>query len=258
MSNWKEKIVVVTGGSAGLGKAIAGEFAAAGATVISISRSAQKDSENVSHLQADVTDDDSVKQVIQTIIDRHQRIDVWVNNVGQSTRANFTECTVEDYRQMFEINLLTAVRCTMGVLPHLKQSGGSVVLIGTLASRTGWRNIAPYVVSKHALSGFAHQLRLEKPENVHSLFVCPGPIRRDDSQARYQDQAKAKGLDKAVAAPGAGVKISGIEPEKLAAKIRIALEKRKAEIVMPWKARLMFSVLQLSPRVGDWLLRKFS
>jgi NAD(P)-dependent dehydrogenase (short-subunit alcohol dehydrogenase family) len=256
MSNWKDKVVVVTGGNAGLGKAIVDEFARQKATVVSLSRSDSQDSDQVSHVQGDVTKDDSVDQAIQSIVDKFGRIDVWVNNVGKSTRTSFEACSIDDYRELMELNFFTAVRCTKAAMPHLKQSSGSVVLIGSLAARTGWKHISPYVTSKHALSGFAHQLRLEGPANVHSLFVCPGPIRRDDSSTRYQQQAS--GLDDEAATPGAGVKISGIEPELLARKIREAVERRKSELVMPWKARVLFSVLQLSPRLGDWLLRKSS
>jgi len=256
MGIWKEKIVVVTGGSAGLGKAIVDQFASAGATVISLSRTKQEDSGNVFHLQADVTNDDSVAAAIKSIVSQHQRIDVWINNVGQSTRVAFAEASLEQYRELMEINFFTAVRCSLAVLPHLEKSSGSIVLIGTLAARTGWKNIAPYVASKHALSGFAHQLRLETPSTVHSLFVCPGPIRRNDAATRYQQQAE--GLDESAAAPGAGVKISGIDPKVLAQKLVTAVEKRKSELVMPRKARLLFAILQLSPRLGDWLLRKFS
>jgi len=155
-----------------------------------------------------------------------------------------------------ENNFFTAVRCSIAAMPHLEKSSGSIVNIGSLAAKTAWRNIAPYVTSKHALSGFAHQLRLESPDNVHCLFVCPGPIRRDDSRERYQEQAK--GLDESAAAPGAGVKISGLDPDSLARKIVVAVEKRKSELVVPAKSRILFSILQLSPRLGDWLLRKFS
>jgi len=256
MGNWKDKVVVVTGGSAGFGKAIVDAFAAAGATVVSLSRSQYEDVGNVHHVQADVTDDQSVAAAIESIIASHKRIDVWINNVGQSTRVAFADATIEQYHELMENNFFTAVRCSMAVMPQLEKSSGSIVNIGSLAARTGWRNIAPYVTSKHALSGFAHQLRLESPDNVHCLFVCPGPIRRQDSKVRYQDQAK--GLDESAAAPGAGVKISGLDPKMLATKIVVAIEKRKPELVVPVKTRLLFSILQISPRLGDWLLKKFS
>jgi len=256
MSSWKDKTVVVTGGNAGLGKAIADRFASAGANVVSLSRTTRDDAGEVQQVEADVTNDESVERAVQQILETHQRIDVWINNVGKSTRTTLTDCSIEDYRDLMEINFFSAVRCSLAVLPHVEKTSGSIVFIGSLASRTGWKHIAPYVTSKHALSGFAHQLRLEGPSKVHSMLVCPGPIRRDDSASRYADQAK--GLGDTAAAPGAGVKVSGIEPGELARKIFEAVERRKPELVVPWKARMLFSILQLNPRWGDWLLSKFS
>lgn len=256
MGNWKDKTVVVTGGNAGLGLAIVNEFAAAGANVICVSRTAAGVADGVSHVEADVTDDGSVSNAVESIVQAHGEIDVWINNVGKSTRTSFADCGIADYRDLMELNFYTAVRCTLAAMPHLECTSGSVVHIGSLAAKTGWQHVSPYVTSKHALAGFAHQTRLEGPGNVHSLFVCPGPIRRDDAGARYSD--KAAGLGDAAAAPGAGAKVSGIEPTVLASKIRVAVEKRIPEIVLPWKSRLLFALLQISPRWGDWLLGKFS
>jgi short-subunit dehydrogenase len=155
-----------------------------------------------------------------------------------------------------DINFYTAVRCSLAALPYLKNSSGAIVNIGTLASKTGWRNVGPYSTSKHALAGFAHQLRIEGPDNVHSLFVCPGPIQREDAATRYEREAE--NLEAGAAAPGAGVKISGTAPTIVAKRIVRALEKRKSELVIPRKARILFAILQLSPKLGDWLLNKFA
>ena len=259
MSHWNGKTVVVTGGTAGLGKAIADEFLVRGANVVAISRSCEESHDtpqNLTLIQADVCDDKSVDAAIQSIVAKMGSIDVWINNVGKSTRAAFESCSVEDYIALMEINFYSALRCSLAVLPELKKTSGSIVQIGSLAAKTGWKNVAPYVVGKHALAGFAHQLRLEGPDNVHSLFVCPGPIQREDSQSRYADQAK--GLEPSASSPGAGVKISGTAPTKIAKLILKAIENRKVEVVIPAKARLLFSILQMSPQLGDWLLRKFA
>lgn len=256
MSNWNEKVVVVTGGSAGLGKVIVDEFAGLGAGVVSLARSENPSTENVWHLQADVCDDGSVVNAVKTIIAKHGKIDVWINNVGKSTRVAFESATIGDYQSFMEVNFYSAVRCSFAALPQLKKSSGAIVNIGTLASKTGWRNVGPYAASKHALAGFAHQLRIEGPENVHSLFVCPGPIQRNDAATRYQQQSE--NMEAGVAAPGAGVKISGTAPTDVAKRIVWALEKRKSELVIPRKARILFAALQLSPKLGDWLLNKFA
>jgi NAD(P)-dependent dehydrogenase (short-subunit alcohol dehydrogenase family) len=263
-TTWKDKVVVVTGGSSGLGVAIVEAFAQRGATVVSIARNEANLQAVVENLiaqglsvdfeLADVTDDESVRGCIDRIVTKRQHIDVWVNNVGQSTRASFADVDVEVYRQFMEVNFLSAVRCTQFVMPHLEVTSGSIVNIGSLAAKTGWRHVAPYVTSKHALAGFAHQLRLEGPDNVHSMFVCPGPIRRNDAGQRYASESEA--LDNAANKPGGGVNLKGIRPEKLASAIVRGIEKRKPEIVMPGKTRILFSILQLWPRLGDWILNR--
>lgn len=266
MANWTDKVVVVTGGSSGLGRAIAAEFAEAGASVICLARDEQKLAQAVKELSqsgatlsgvvADVTSDQSVAEAIAEVRNQHGQIDVWVNNVGQSLRISLEDAGVEDFQKLMEINFLSAVRCSLAALPELDRTSGHLVNIGSLASKTGWPLVAPYSASKHALAAYHHQLRLEGPRSIHYLFVCPGPIRRSDAGQRYADQASK--LSDEAAKPGAGVKLKGIPPEDIAKRIRAACESRKADLVMPGKARIAFALAQLSPRLGDYLLRKFS
>lgn len=263
---WKNKIVVVTGGSDGLGRQISRAFAGVGATTVVIARNESRlieifgadsaEGSGIDWVVGDVTDDQSVSESVAEIMKRYGRIDVWVNNVGASTRTSFQQCGVDDYRALMEINFYSAVRCSLAVLDHLTTTSGQIVNIGSLAAKTGWPNVAPYAVSKHALAAFSHQLRIEGPENVNCLFVCPGPIRRPDSNERYA--AEAKGLDESATQPGAGVKLKGIPPEKLAQAIVRYCELRKKELVMPWFSRILFSLAQLSPLIGDFLLNRFT
>jgi NAD(P)-dependent dehydrogenase (short-subunit alcohol dehydrogenase family) len=256
MEYWTEKIVVVTGGSAGLGAAIARAFAQQGATVVSVSRTRREAEGGIEYFQADVTKDEDVARLVNSVVEKFGRIDVWVNNVGKSIRVGFKDAALDEYRDLMEMNFFTSVRCSLAALPHLVESSGSLVQIGSLASKTAWQHVSPYVTSKHALAGFAHQLRLEGPANVHNLFVCPGPIRRDDAHQRYEEQTKS--LGESANAPGGGVKLKGIDSEWLANKIVDGCRKRKSEIVIPAKTRILFSIAQLSAGWGDWLLRKFA
>jgi short-subunit dehydrogenase len=264
MGKWNKKVVVVTGGSEGLGHALAMAFASGGAKSVLIARDesrlraatqlASQSGLDVDWLVGDVTDDQSVTGAFNEIIKRYGRIDVLVNNVGRSTRARFNQCTVDAYKDLIEINFYSAVRCTLAALDHLAASSGQVVNIGSLAAKTGWPNVAPYSVSKHALAAFSHQMRIEGPANVNCLFVCTGPIQRTDASERYDDQME--GLDAAARAPGAGVNLKGIPPEKLARKIVRFCEFRRKELVIPFYTRILFAISQLSPTVGDFLLRR--
>lgn len=267
MNQWKDKVVVITGGSSGLGVALARQFATAGARVVCLARGQEKlqatvddlagnGSLDVQSVVADVTDDQSVSNAVASIMDSHGQIDVWINNVGKSTRIALADVTVANFEELMQVNFYSAVRCTRAVINELEKNAGSLINIGSLASKTGWPFVSPYSTSKHALAAYHHQLRLEGPAAVHYLLVCPGPIRRADGGTRYADQAA--GLPDDVAKPGAGAKVKGIPPDELAQRIRIACEKRKLELVMPWKARIAFAISQLSPRLGDKLLKRFS
>lgn len=252
---------MVTGGSAGLGLAISETFAKQDATVVMLSRNESKlketaaaNAQDLNWVVGDVSDQSSLQLAVEQVEQRFGRIDVWVNNVGKSTRAQLESCPLATYQDLMETNLYTAIRCSQLVMPHLQHSSGSIINIGSLAAKTGWPHVAPYVTAKHALAGFSHQLRLEGPENVHCLFVCCGPIRREDAGNRYDDQAD--GLDASARKPGAGVKLKGIDPHKLAEKIEAATRKRKPELIVPFYVRLLFTLQQLSPRLGDWILRR--
>ncbi len=259
MSAWVDKIVVVTGGNSGLGTAISAAFLKRQATVVILSRSGQVgDLENAIPIATDVTNESEIERAIEQIIERFGKIDVWINNVGKSTRVALEKTSTEDYRSFMDVNFYSAVGCSLKALPWLKKSSGSLVQIGSLASKTGWKSIAPYVASKHALAGFAHQLRIEGPANVHYLMVMPGPIRRADSETDRYEAGGDESLDAAARKPGAGVKVKGIPPELLAEQIFNACVSRKPELVAPRKARILFALLQISPRMGDWLLKKFA
>ncbi len=265
MSFWTQKIVVVTGGTQGLGKEITLAFAEAGATVVAIARNTKRNEEfvqehtngvlKIESLTVDVSDDDSVSSAIAEIKSRHGKIDVWVNNVGVSIRADIRATGLEEYKRLMELNFYTAVRCSTAVMDELDSASGHLVNIGSLSSKTAWPFMAPYSASKSALASYTHQLRIEGPSNVHFLLVCPGPIQRADSGQRYKGQTD--GLDDSANQPGGGAKLKGLDPKWLAQKIVAACQNRKTELVIPWKSRLLFSIAQLFPRIGDWLLRRF-
>jgi short-subunit dehydrogenase len=262
MGHWTNKVVLVTGGSAGLGLEIVRQFAAAGATTVALGRDEDRlgevrtrlaaDHLAVDMIRADVTDHEQVIGAIQSVVARHGRLDVLINNVGKSIRIGVREATIDDFRELMELNFYSAVRCTAAALPYLEQSSGHVVNVGSLASKTAWPFLAPYSASKFALAAYTHQLRLEGPTNVHYMLVCPGPVKRRDAGRRYRESA----VPDPARRPGAGARVEIIDPVRLARKIVRGCELRKREIVFPFRARILFTVLAYSPPLGDWLLRR--
>lgn len=260
---WQGKVVIITGGSAGFGRAITQAFASAGAHVVMWARDPQRLEEvsaefaakklSVSGDTIDITNQEEVTLGLERVIQKYGRLDVFVNNAGKSIRRDLLKTTVDDYRQLMELNFFAAVQCGLAAIPELEKTSGHLVNIGSLASKTAWPFVAPYATSKFALCAFNQQCRLEGPKNVHFMLVCPGPIRRDDSASRYV--AEATNLPTGAATPGAGAPMKGIDPVWLAGKIVRGCEKRQLEIVVPFWPKYLVAIGQISPWLGDKIVR---
>lgn len=266
MHHWENKTVIIAGGSKGLGLAIAKAFHRLGGHVVMLARNQDKLSTEVAALEhirsgsavgiaVDLLDKAGISEAVSQTAQRRGGVDVWVNAVGQSTRVEFSQASLELYRQLMEQNFFSAVNGTYAVLDYLARSNGHLVNIGSLASRTAWPWVAPYVTSKHALSGFTDQLRLEGPANVHYLFVCPGPIASDSNSQRYEVSGQ---MTDQASRPGAGAPVKLIDPGWLANRIVDACEKRKPELVVPVKSRMLFGLRQLWPSLGLALLKRLT
>jgi NAD(P)-dependent dehydrogenase (short-subunit alcohol dehydrogenase family) len=266
MSFWTDKVAVVTGGSSGLGRVIAETFADAGAKVVvggleadAVNATAEQLSQRgaeVLGVHADVTRQEQVDELFAQTVDRFGRLDVLVNNAGRSMRGKLLDTTPEQFRDLMELNLIALVRCTRAAVPHLLKQRGHVVNIGSLASKSAARWVGAYPASKFAAAAYSQQLRLELgPEGLHVLLVCPGPVSRDDP--RLYPLEGLEDVPERARGPGAGVKVGTISPQKLAASILGACRRRRPELVVPARARLLFAIAQLWPALGDWIvLRK--
>lgn len=264
MTFWNGKVAIVAGGSAGLGKAVAGALARGGAQVVIAARDGPRlaaaaeelaGSGEVSGTATDCTDGQQVDELVRTTVERFDRLDAVVNCVGQSSRARVLDVSAEQYRQSLEVNFLSAVHCARAAAEHLIDSQGHLINIGSLAAKTASPHMALYSPGKFALAAYTQQLRLELgPRGLHVLLVCPGPIKRGDGEARYAEQSKD--LSASAAKPGGGARLKGLAPGWLAGKILQACERRKAELIVPAKARWLFAIAALSPSLGDWLLKR--
>ena len=205
----------------------------------------------------DVTRQADVERLVSTVVGEQGRLDLLVNCAGRSSRGAIVETTAEQFQELLELNFLAAVRTTQAALPHLLKARGHVVQIGSLAAKTASPHLGAYPASKFPLAAYCQQLRLELgPQGLHVLLVCPGPLRRDDAGTRY-DAASAN-LPDSARKPGGGVKLKGIDPDWLARRILTACERRKAELIVPGKARLLFAISQLWPSLGDWIVKRMT
>jgi uncharacterized protein len=265
MSFWQNKVALVTGGSSGLGRVIAEVFGGAGAKVALVGLEADAVQQAAGEMQAagrdvlgvcgDITRQDDVDRLLAQTLERFGRLDVLVNNAGRSMRGKVLDTTPEQFRDLMELNLIALVRCTRAAAPHLLQQHGHVVNIGSLAAKSAARWVGAYPATKFAVAAYSQQLRLELgPQGLHVLLVCPGPIERKD--VRLYPLKGLEDVPECARAPGAGVQVRGIRPEQLAAAILRACERRRPELVIPGKARLLFAIAQLWPSLGDWIVRR--
>ncbi|WP_438267671.1 SDR family NAD(P)-dependent oxidoreductase [Halorussus limi] len=181
------KTAVVTGGSSGIGRAITELFAADGADVVACSRTLA-DVEAVADeiagsarpgevhpVECDVTDRDDVEALAEAANDAFGGVDVLVNNAGGAGGDPFDEVTPEAWRQVLDVNLTGTYNCTRVFGDALKESGGSVVNIGSMAGQYGVSGMTPYSAAKSAVSTFTRALAAEwDAEGVRLNAVAPG------------------------------------------------------------------------------------
>ncbi|MGB7326279.1 MAG: SDR family oxidoreductase [Rubripirellula sp.] len=267
-------VALVTGSTAGLGLHIASALVRKGYRVVIVGRDAERleiarrqiesspnqtraDGSVVGYL-ADVTDPKSVSELFAMVTSQFTRLDVLVNTVGTSDRGLIENLTTERLEQLVTQNVVSALLCSQAATRPLEKTGGVIVNIGSLASKVGARYIGGYAIAKHALAGMTAQMRLElKPRGVHVALVSPGPIRRDDAGTRYQQNLDAN-LPEQAAKPGGGARLKGLPPERVADAVVRCIHRRSPDVVLPGYLRPLIAIGHAMPRLGDWLLLKFT
>ncbi len=180
-----QKVVIITGGTSGIGKALAIVFAQAGAKVVITGRRQEALDEvfremfhkgfKLLALKADVSVEADNAYVVEETLKHFGRIDVLINNAGISMRAIFEELDLNVFRRVMDINFNGAVYATKYALPHIVANKGSIVGISSIAGYRGLPGRTAYSASKFALQGFLEALRTELLyQGVHILTVAPG------------------------------------------------------------------------------------
>ncbi|MDO4570120.1 MAG: SDR family oxidoreductase [Planctomycetia bacterium] len=270
-SYWNQKVVLVTGGSSGLGYELATAFVREGARVVVAALEPEMVEKTVEMLSdegeksgsggscmgfaVDVTQEKSVEQLVENIRITFGRLDALINVAGRTDRGKLASCSAEHFASVMELNFIALVRVTQKFLPMLLESRGHVVNIGSLASMAASRWTGAYPASKHAVAAYSQQLRLELgAEGLKVLLVCPGPIHRETE--RLYPLEGLEDLPESARRPGAGVKVRKLRPEVLVKAILDAAKRGKRELILPWKARILFTICRISPALGDWLIMK--
>ena len=218
--DFRQAVVLVTGGGGGLGRALAHAWSAAGARVAVADRDAAAAATVTAELAAgggdamalaaDVAEAADCMRAIDDCIVRYGRLDVLVANAGISHRSAFASTDDAVIRRVMEVNFFGAVHCTRAALPHLLASRGAIVVVSSVAGYTPLSARTGYAASKHALHGFYDSLRTElADQGVDVTLVCPSFVATgigrnalggDGRAVRHEQVTVGRPLDPAVVA----------------------------------------------------------
>lgn len=177
-----QQVVLVTGASSGIGKAIAEFLADKGYYVYASARSRNKletmRSKNLEPLQLDVTDGDAVRAAVEQIKASKGRLDILINNAGYGIYGTVEGLTQEQVRRAFDVNVFGLGQVTQAVLPLMRAQGsGTIVNMSSVVGKVSMPVLGWYAATKHAVEGLTDALRLEvKPFGINVVMIEPGSI----------------------------------------------------------------------------------
>lgn len=242
----KHLVILITGVTSGIGKAMLERLSRDGHRVYGCTRSCKRYYElnektaGAEILELDITDEISVKRAVATIVDKEKRIDVLINNAGYGL-AGAVECTpVEEAKYQFEVNLFGTMRMTKAVLPVMrKKSQGLIINMSSIVGKMGIPYQALYCASKHAVEGFSESLRMELKEfGISVVMLEPGDVKTSftDNRVKAQNAGSAgtyKSMFEKSISIVEGDERKGMAPEKIAALVSKIILKKTPRLRYP-------------------------
>ena len=258
MSFFQDKVVVITGGSDGIGKALIEALIPLGAKVATCGRSHDKiyklqmEYSNVllHAVACDVSKEEECRRFIESTIEEFGGIDILINNAGISMRALFLDADTEVTRKVMEINFLGAVYCTKYALPSILQNQGTVVGVSSTAGYRGLPGRSAYSASKFALQGWLESLRTELLHSgVNVMWVCPGFTASNIRMAALDSHGHSHG--ESVLNEG-----SLMSAEECSRHILRAIQRRKRTLVLTLLGKVTVLLNKVAPSLADRLTYK--
>ena len=254
----KDKVVIITGGSSGIGRALAAVFGAHGSKVMITGRNGYNLEKTVKELGergitisgfiGDVSLEEDNKRMAEEAIKRYGAIDILVNNAGISMRALFEETDVDVIQKVVNTNFFGVVYATKYCLPEIIRNKGSIIGISSIAGFQGLPGRTGYSASKFALNGFLEALRLElSPKGTHVLTACPGFTSTNIRVQALTKNGKIQGHSPRDEA-------SMMSAEDCARYIYAATVKRKRTLVLTTQGKLAVLINKWLPGLADRII----
>ncbi len=227
----QEKVVIVTGASSGIGLAAARLLAQHGAKVALVARSTDKLTALAAELPdslavtADMGDEAAIRTMIDQVHKHYGRIDVLVNNAGRGMHVPMEQANLQNYRQLFELNVFGVLVAMQAVIPLMRQQGGGVIInISSGLSKRIVPGVGPYASTKYALNALTLTARQElAPDNIRVGLMIPGRTATNFAQNFIQAQPNP-------GSPSAAPVVQVDTAEHVAEKILEAIQTEAAEV----------------------------
>lgn len=253
--DFKNKTVIITGASSGIGRALANEFGRLGANVVAGARNEDSLRELVAGISAaggkavyavtDVTAEDDCANLVKKAVDSFGGVDVLICNAGISMRALFDDVDLAVLKRLMDVNFWGTVYCTKYALPWLQKSKGSVVGVSSVAGIHGLPGRTGYSASKYAMTGFLETVRIENlKKNVHVMIACPGFTASNVRFTALTADGSSQGES-----PRAEDKM--MTAEEAAHRIIKGVAKRKRTVLMDFNGRASTQIKKIWPSFLD-------
>jgi len=254
--DFKDKIVLITGASSGIGKALAENLAARGAHLVLAARQyvtlceiaaglEKKYGIKALAVQADVSREEDCHVFIDQALRAFGKIDILINNAGLSMRALFQDLDLSVLKNLMDVNFWGTVYCTKYAMPAILKSKGSIVAVSSIAGYRGLPGRTGYSSSKFAMNGFMEALRTELLKTgVHVMVACPGFT---SSNIRVAALAK-DGVAHGETSMEEGKMMSS---EEVAQRIADGIVARKRTLIMTGQGKMAVWVNKLFPAFAD-------
>lgn len=259
LMSFNGKVVLITGGSRGLGLALAREFAAEGARLVLVARDhaeldraaadLRKRGAEVLTIDGDLRQAGCAEAVINTTMGKFGRLDVLINNAGIITVGPLENMTLDDFENNLDTHVRAPLRMMMAAVPHLKHSRGRIVNISSIGGKIAVPHLAPYTASKFGLTGLSDAFRTElRKDGVKVTSVFPGLMRTGShGQALFKGrQSEEFGWF----ALGSGTPVTSISAARAARQIVRACRAGKPQLIITLQARLAAVANALLPNLS--------